>query len=345
MSDTRPQHVSPSTAMGSTSRRNGRAWVTQMVAGGLAVMTGVATVGLTVGRTRSSIPPLPANATPLRDVPTARMVRDFVTSDSIVLAGHQQAADSRGTVILLHGLGEHDSVFVRWAPALMAATTMNVVGVSLRGNGASRDTLHQGDPARRYLADLSEIVRELQRRNPSGPVILCGVGGGVALASAYTLSDAGLAPISGVIALLDSMTIERAVGNGRATQWRTTRLATLRVLRAMRVPWVDGLAVASQDPTYRAPATAWSYRAISIMTPRLPDVVRQPVPLLVIGRIPPTQYDTSDTRSWHTVRVRPDLADSTVQHAITRWSARFAADAFQPIPPRPTQALPVLPGR
>lgn len=273
--------------------------------------------------------------------------RDFLTRDSVGLDGIQHVVRSRGTVVLVHGLGEPDSLFGQWAAALDSATQMNVLGVALRGNGRSRDSVSRGDGADAYALDVAAVIEELRRRNPSGPVLLLASHGGLGIVAHYErVRGARTLPApDGIVALEADTGAAARVANGRALVLYATRLSRLQWLASFGVPVFDGLEIAMQESGGGEITTRWSLRAWRAATPALaPLLEAQAVthtPLLVVARRSTDAPRASD-RTWVTVEGAVDVNNVAVRRAIARWSATWSADAFEPVPPRPTQTLDIL---
>ncbi len=277
-------------------------------------------------------------------------LRTFDTRDSVRLNGVQLVVQSRGTVILVHGLAEPDSLFNQWALALNAASSMNVIGVALRGNGTSRDSIGRGDAAEHFAIDLGGAIKELKRRQPSGPVILLASHGGLGVTAAYERlrSTMGLPAPDGIIAMEVDTAGTMRVANGRPLLLMSRRLRTLEALRAAGVTVGEGLDVASQESSGRELTTRWSFRAWQAAQPRLESLLDAQrttgTPMLVVSarREPITPTAGSD-RTWEVVPPPVDPNAPAVVAAITRWSTMFAADAYDPVPPKATRTLEVLP--
>jgi len=82
------------------------------------------------------------------------------------------SADARGTIVIVHGLGEHIGRYAHVA-ARLNANRWSVVGYDQRGHGASpgeRGRIAAGDD---LLADLAEVV-DAVRAEASGPLVLLG---------------------------------------------------------------------------------------------------------------------------------------------------------------------------
>jgi alpha-beta hydrolase superfamily lysophospholipase len=148
-----------------------------------------------------------------------------------------QAADARGTVLIVHGLGEHIGRHGHVARKLNS-WGWQVVGHDQRGHGRSdgaRGALPADDT---LLLDLALLIDQARATWP-GPLVLLGhsMGGLVAArfvagaaaswhraVDALVLSspalDAGLSPIQkGLLALLGRPAPDLALGNGLKAQW------------------------------------------------------------------------------------------------------------------------------
>jgi alpha-beta hydrolase superfamily lysophospholipase len=80
--------------------------------------------------------------------------------------------DARGTVIIVHGLGEHIGRYEHVAQQLLQ-TGRNVVGYDHRGHGASagrRGAMPRNDS---MLRDLAVVIDAVRTRQP-GPLVLLG---------------------------------------------------------------------------------------------------------------------------------------------------------------------------
>lgn len=284
-------------------------------------------------------------------LPTGNL-RTFDTRDSVRLNGVQLVVQSRGTVILVHGLGEPDSLFNQWALAINAASSMNVISVALRGNGTSRDSIGRGDAAEHFATDIGGAIKELKRRQPSGPVILMASHGGLGVTAAYERlrRTMGLPAPDGIIAMEVDTAGAMRVANGRPVLLMTRRLRTLEALQAAGITMGDGLDVASQENSGRELTTRWSFRAWQAAQPRLAPLVDAQrttgTPMLVVSvRREPIAPTAGSDRTWEVVQPPVDPNAPAVVAAITRWSTMFAADAYEPVPPKATRTLEVLPAK
>ncbi len=154
---------------------------------------------------------------------------------------HWPAADARGTVLVVHGLGEHIGRYGHVAAALNTAG-WRVAGHDHRGHGRSggpRGALSRPDD---LLADLARVIDAVRAAHP-GPLVLLGHSmGGLTAArfvaeglapvpaawhrpvDALALSSPALAlPMNGVqkllLATLGALAPDLAVGNGLKPAW------------------------------------------------------------------------------------------------------------------------------
>ncbi|MFT3663635.1 lysophospholipase [Piscinibacter sp.] len=98
----------------------------------------------------------------------------FTTADGLALARRDwpAAGAARGTVLLVHGLGEHAGRYEHLA-ARLAAQGWRVVGYDQRGHGASpgaRGALPDGEA---LLRDLAAVIDAVRAERP-GPLVLLG---------------------------------------------------------------------------------------------------------------------------------------------------------------------------
>jgi alpha-beta hydrolase superfamily lysophospholipase len=174
--------------------------------------------------------------------PTLPPMPHLTTADGLRLDLREwPCADARGTVLIVHGLGEHIGRYEHVAAQLLRGGR-NVVGYDQRGHGTSegaRGTIGQPD---NLLHDLALVIDDVRRRHP-GPLVLLGhslggliaarmVAGGLASplppwhrpVDALVLSSPALdAGMSGaqklLLALLGSLAPTLAVGNGLKPAW------------------------------------------------------------------------------------------------------------------------------
>ena len=157
-----------------------------------------------------------------------------MTADDLTLQVREwPLADARGSVLIVHGLGEHIGRYAHVA-AQINAWGWNAVGYDQRGHGRSegaRGALAKPDD---LLRDLALVVDAVRENNP-GPLVLLGhsMGGLVAArfvaervrsVEALVLSSPALdAGMSGfqklLLAVLGSLAPNLALGNGLKPAW------------------------------------------------------------------------------------------------------------------------------
>jgi len=82
------------------------------------------------------------------------------------------SADARGTIVIVHGLGEHIGRYAHVA-ARLNASRWSVVGYDQRGHGASPGERGRITAADDLLADLAAVIDDV-RTATSGPLVLLG---------------------------------------------------------------------------------------------------------------------------------------------------------------------------
>ncbi|MET0332905.1 MAG: lysophospholipase [Rhizobacter sp.] len=170
------------------------------------------------------------------------MDHTLTTSDGLSL--HLQAwptPSARGTVLLVHGLGEHAGRYAHVA-AHLNRDGWNVVGYDHRGHGRSDGAKGRLNTADDMLRDLGLVVGALRQAHP-GPLVLLGHSmGGLVVAryvaeglsatpaawyrpvDALVMSSPALAiPMNGfqkgLLAVLGSLAPDLAVNNGLKPEW------------------------------------------------------------------------------------------------------------------------------
>lgn len=164
------------------------------------------------------------------------------TPDGVALHLQQwPVADARGTVLIVHGLGEHIGRYAHVAAALNA-TRWQVAGHDQRGHGRStgaRGALNRPDD---LLTDLARVIDAVRAQRP-GPLVLLGHSMGGLVASRFAAGalatspapwfrpldglvlsspalDLGMSPVQTLLlAVLGSLAPNLAVNNGLKPQW------------------------------------------------------------------------------------------------------------------------------
>ncbi len=279
--------------------------------------------------------------------------RLFDLPDSVAVYGTQYFLASRGTIIILHGLGAHDAIAMQAGDSLRRVTGMNILFLDLRGNGRSGGARGRIGNDTQYADDLAGVVRELKRTNPSGPVLLVGVrqGAGTVLAFAARARDSKQPRVQG-IALVDPILTRdslQAAGTQDAgvLQWHTRRLHTQQLLNVVGLHFADRLPVAYQraqrpdGPTARS----YSWRAFRTLLPRDPWAIANDValPLLLISRQTPTPAPLrrTDQHEVESVPVDASLFTPITWRLFERWTAQFSADAAIPENILPSVPIPL----
>jgi alpha-beta hydrolase superfamily lysophospholipase len=167
---------------------------------------------------------------------------NLTTDDGLTLQFHEwPCADARGTVLIVHGLGEHIGRYAHLVAPLQRCGR-NVVGYDQRGHGTSggaRGRLARTDA---LLRDLARVIDAVRARFP-GPLVLLGhslgglvaarmVAGGLeaplpawhrpvdALVLSSPALDAGLgAAQKALLAVLGPLAPNLAIGNGLKPAW------------------------------------------------------------------------------------------------------------------------------
>lgn len=166
----------------------------------------------------------------------------LTTDDGLGL--HRQtwpAPDARGTVLIVHGLGEHVGRYAHVA-AHLNGWGWNAVGYDHRGHGRSpgnRGCLNQPDD---LLHDLGRVIGAVQQAHP-GPLLLLGHSMGGLVAARYVAEGLAASPAAwyrpvdalvlsspalalpmnalqkGLLALLGGLAPNLAVNNGLKPEW------------------------------------------------------------------------------------------------------------------------------
>lgn len=175
-------------------------------------------------------------------------------------------SNARGTVLIVHGLGEHIGRYAHVA-AQLNAWGWAAVGYDQRGHGASeggRGELHRSDD---LLHDLALVIDSVRARNP-GPLVLLGHSmGGLVTARFVEGSRAAAAPAWA--RPVDALVLSSPALDVGTTAWQKVLLAVLGRL-APNLAVGNGL-----DPAWvsRDPAVVQAYVADTLVhdriTPRL----------------------------------------------------------------------------
>jgi alpha-beta hydrolase superfamily lysophospholipase len=181
--------------------------------------------------------------------------RQVETRDGLILRGREwPIAAARGTIVLVHGLGEHVGRYAHVA-AFFNARGWRVVGYDHRGHGASDGARGRLAAADDLLVDLACAVDAVRADPPDGPLVLLGhslggvvaarfVAGALAPAAAWSrrvdallLSSPALAttmsPLQkAMLAVLGPLTPDLAVNNGLKPEWISRDPAVVAAYKA-----------------------------------------------------------------------------------------------------------------
>ena len=286
-------------------------------------------------------------------VGNAAEARHFDMADSVSVYGTQYFLPSRGTIVVQHGLGAHDAIAMQVGDSLRRATGMNVLFLDLRGNGRSGGARGRLAHDAQYGDDIADVVRELKRRNPSGPVLLVGVrqGAGPMLAFAARPRNPQQPRAQGIVLIEPILTLKALVlagtQDGSAFQWHTRRLRTQQVLNVARLHFADRLPVAYQlaqqpdGPTART----FSWRAIRTLLPQDPWAIANGIalPLLLIDRASAatSPLRRTDLHEVATLPVGTSLWATATWRILENWTAQFSADAASPANILPYAPIPL----
>jgi alpha-beta hydrolase superfamily lysophospholipase len=177
------------------------------------------------------------------------------TYDGLALRGREwaPAGEARGTIVVVHGLGEHIGRYAHVA-AFLAGRGWRVVGYDQRGHGRSGGERGRLRAADDLLVDLARVVDAVRAAHP-GPLVLLGhslgglvaarfVAGALAPAAAWSrpvdalvLSspalDAGMNAVQKVmLAVLGPVAPNLGVGNGLSPRWISRDAAVVAAYEA-----------------------------------------------------------------------------------------------------------------
>jgi alpha-beta hydrolase superfamily lysophospholipase len=179
------------------------------------------------------------------------------------------SADARGTIVIVHGLGEHIGRYAHVA-AHLNANGWSVVGYDQRGHGASpgeRGRIAAGDD---LPADLAVVIDDV-RAETAGPLVLLGHSLGGLVAARFVAGALKTPPPAWSRDVVDALVLSSpalAVGMSAAQ----------RALLAMLGPLTPNLAVGNGlDPAAisRDPAVVAAYRADPLVHDRIaPRLIR-----------------------------------------------------------------------
>ena len=181
--------------------------------------------------------------------------RQVETRDGLILRGREWPVEgARGTIVLVHGLGEHVGRYAHVA-AFFNGRGWRVVGYDHRGHGASDGSRGRLAAQDDLLVDLARVVDAVRVSHADGPLVLLGhsLGGAVAArfvagalaptaawsrrVDALLLSSPALAtamsPLQkAMLAVLGPLAPNLAVGNGLKPEWISRDPAVVAAYKA-----------------------------------------------------------------------------------------------------------------
>ncbi len=168
--------------------------------------------------------------------------KQIETRDGLTLRGREWPQEpARGTIVIVHGLGEHVGRYAHVA-AFFNARGWRVVGYDHRGHGLSDGARGRLAAADDLLVDLARVIDAVRAEHPGGPLVLLGhslgglvaarfVAGALAPAAAWSrpvdaqlisspVLVAAMSPLQkAMLAVLGPLTPNLAVANGLKPEW------------------------------------------------------------------------------------------------------------------------------
>lgn len=276
--------------------------------------------------------------------------REFTTADSVTITGWQVARESRGTIVLLWGTGDVSRFMTRAVGRMADLLNYHVIGVAPRGTSRSG---YGAAHAYAFSRDIAAVIGELKRREPSGPVILMGVGAGAGLVGRYLEDRASIRALApDALILLHPVTDPLAMLRTPAV-WRESmevwprRLWIRRALAWVPSGWLDRLRVAA--PVASPPggnATGHPAGALLALAPRDPWRTWRDsdVPILLLTSIAPdsARFPRREDRAWRATLERHEI-DDAITRSIDEFLAPFAEAAAFRVPVPGSREVPILP--
>lgn len=274
--------------------------------------------------------------------PYPAVKRSFRMRDGTTLSSQYLAADSKTTIVLVHGVLSSSFPLNRTSGLLREAAAAEVVAIDLRGHGASGGPPGDTDYIGQYEDDLADVIREIRATRPSGKVILAGhsMGGGIALRYALR-TDAP--PVDGYLLFAPHLGIkspttptEASETGARFAQIHIPRILGLAVMNSAGIKTFNGLRTLFFNLPPEMPLRSYTYRAMAGSAPDdyRPALAAVRVPLLVIvgsrdEAFKADQYEAAvRSHSRGTVEIVPNathngiLRDPRALAAVTAWARR-----------------------
>lgn len=198
-------------------------------------------------------------------------MESLVARDGVPLALRQWPGRgaARGTVHIVHGLGEHGGRYEALAAALNEAG-WHAAAADLRGHGRSGGPRGHTPDAQALLSDLAVTIDHVRGSGAPGPHVLLGHSMGGLIAARFVAADL-LGPAPAWFRRLDGLVLSSPALDPGLNAFQRLLLATLAPL-APRLPVGNGL-----DPSWisRDPAVVRRYREDPLVHSRVtPRTVR-----------------------------------------------------------------------
>lgn len=217
--------------------------------------------------------------------------RTFRMRDGTVLSSQYLAADSKTTIVLVHGLLASSFELNRTSGLLREAGQAKVVAIDLRGHGGSAGAPGDTGYIGQYEDDLADVITQIRAGRPGGKIILAGhsMGGGIALRYAQ---KSGQPPVDGYLLFAPylgwtSPTTPKEAGDTKAAQAmqvHVPRILGLTLMNAAGITAFNGLRTYFFNLPPELPLRSYSYRAMMGMSPEdyRPALKAVDKPLLVV---------------------------------------------------------------
>ncbi|MEO6323755.1 MAG: alpha/beta hydrolase [Thermoanaerobaculia bacterium] len=222
--------------------------------------------------------------------PYPAIARRFRMRDGVTLNARVFPADSRATIVLVHGVLESSLPLNRTAGLLREAAGANVVAIDLRGHGESGGAPGDVSYIGQYEDDLADVVTQVRAGEPEGRVLLAGhsMGGGVALRFAQ---KGGMPHVDGYLLFAPHLgprsptTPQETTSAGASfVQIHLPRILGLAFFNGVGITTFNGLHTLFFNLPRELPLRSYSYRAMAGMCPsdHVPALRAIHEPLLVI---------------------------------------------------------------
>ena len=197
------------------------------------------------------------------------MDKQIETRDGLMLRGREWPREpARGTIVLVHGLGEHVGRYGHVAEFLNGRG-WRVVGYDHRGHGRSDGARGRLAHVDDLLVDLARAIDAVRADHPAGPLLLLGHSLGGLVAARFVAG--ALAPAAAWSRPVDALVLSSPVLDTGMGAWQKAMLAVLG-------PLTPNLAVANGlKPEWisRDPAVVAAYKADPLVHDRIaPRLVR-----------------------------------------------------------------------